>query len=80
MKYSMIIFFLFWVLSITFISFTILDYFNIYNNDKKEFFVSSPLKNAKITYHTHLRNIRTNINNLNGRVKGVLRRVSRKLF
>ena len=79
MKYIMLIFFLFWVLSFTFISFIILDYFNAYNN-KKEFFVSSPVKNAKIKYSKYLRNIRISLNNLNGRVKNTLNRAYSKIF
>ena len=80
MKYIMLIFFLFWVLSFTFISFIILDYFNSYNNNKKEFFVSSPVKNAKIKCSKYLRNIRTYVNNLNRRVKNTLNRAYSKIF
>lgn len=74
------IFFLFWVLSFTFIAFIILDYFNSYNNNKKEFFVSSPVKNTKIKCSKYLRNIRATINNFNGRVNNILHRVSSKIF
>jgi hypothetical protein len=78
--YIMAIFFLFWVISFIFIAFIILDYSNSYYNYKKEFFVSSPVKNIKIRYSKYRGNVRTAVKNVNDRIKNVARNIYRKIF
>jgi len=75
----MSIFFLFWVISFTFIAFIILDYSNSYYN-KKEFFVSSPVKNIKIRYSKYRGNVRTAVKNVNNRITTIARNIYRKIF